>query len=348
MAIIHLYAHGFQDEDIVNFTLRLSNPSTVAQQQKLELWRAKFEIGGSLPEGMGSKPFVYKTIWGLSDKEIDTINEQRLKDKIIDISIEAAGEGGEEGMGGGGGGGGGLFGGEGGGDDLGGDEGDDIFGDEGGGGDDLGGDVDEPPEENAGEEPEEELEPDVELLTSADDADDEERFKLPSVADDAPVKASNQLKHTLYNRSRRRTHGASKTHMPDFAAMTSHEDREDTLKDPYDMNALKAFISNPLGESANEEPVIEKTKINHGTVRMLEKMHSSKRFEKFERVTPGLLSEEEEGIDIQDEIDNDPISTSGSVTLLEHASDFNFEDANVDVDEALLEITNESFDSEDD
>ncbi len=33
LAIIHLFAHGYEGEDLQNFTLRLSNPSTVAQQQ---------------------------------------------------------------------------------------------------------------------------------------------------------------------------------------------------------------------------------------------------------------------------------------------------------------------------
>ena len=70
LAIIHLYANGFDSEELQNFTLHLSNPSTVAQQQKLELWRAKFEIAGSVPEGMGSKEFIRKKIWGLNDEEI--------------------------------------------------------------------------------------------------------------------------------------------------------------------------------------------------------------------------------------------------------------------------------------
>jgi len=90
LAIIHLYSNGFDSEDLQNFTLHLSNPSTVAQQQKLELWRAKFEIAGSVPEGMGSKEFVRKKIWGLNDEEIALIDEQRYKEKLTDQKIESA------------------------------------------------------------------------------------------------------------------------------------------------------------------------------------------------------------------------------------------------------------------
>lgn len=90
LAIIHLYSNGFDEEQLQNFTLHLSNPSTVAQQQKLELWRSKFEIAGAIPEGMGSKEFARKKIWGLTDEEIEEIDEQRYKEKIKDQEIENA------------------------------------------------------------------------------------------------------------------------------------------------------------------------------------------------------------------------------------------------------------------
>lgn len=232
LAIIHLYAHGFDQDDLQNFTLRLSNPSTIAQQQKLELWRTKFEIGGSAPEGYVNKDFVRKEIWGLNDEECLQIDKARLKDKVVDGTIETASAPG---------------------DDAGG--GDDLFG--GGGGDDLGGESapdesppdDMPPEENAGEEPEEEVEPGTELLTSADKLDDNEHFglKLSDKEMEVPLKAQRQLDRVLYNRGRQRTHGASKTHMPDFQKMTSNDNH--AMEDPYDNDWIKSVVSNPFGES---------------------------------------------------------------------------------------------------
>jgi hypothetical protein len=232
LAIIHLYAHGYDGEDLQNFTLRLSNPSTVAQQQKLELWRAKFEIGGSAPEGYVNKDFVRKEIWGLNDEECKRIDDGRLKDKMVDQTIESAqAEGGDEGGGEEGGG--------------------DLFG---GGGEEepeaaAGGEKETPPEENAGEEPEEETEPDKELITSAIDLDDDEDFAIKlNVRDvEVPVKAQRQLDKVLYNRGRLRTHGASKTHMPDFKKMTSTDNR--SMQDPYDMDWIKSVVSNPFAES---------------------------------------------------------------------------------------------------
>jgi hypothetical protein len=230
LAIIHLYAHGYDGDDLQNFTLHLSNPSTVAQQQKLELWRAKFEIGGSAPEGFIDKDFVRKEIWGLNDQECKQIDKNRMKDKVVDAAIESgAGAGGD-----GGGGGEDLFGG----------------GDEGGGGEEPAGGEETPPEENAGEEPEEETTPGVQLLTSADDNDDDETFglRVGAMKDvEIPVKAQKQLDRVLYNRSRHLTHGPSKTHMPDFRKMTSTDNR--AMEDPYDTDFLKSVVSDPFGES---------------------------------------------------------------------------------------------------
>ena len=107
VAIIHLYTYGFEGEDLLDFSLSLSNPSTVAQQQKLELFRSRFEIAGNAPEGMVDRNFLRKTILGLTDKQIDEIERGKMEDKLIDLQIEEAklpepGEGGEDDEGGGG------------------------------------------------------------------------------------------------------------------------------------------------------------------------------------------------------------------------------------------------------
>jgi capsid assembly protein Gp20/intein-like protein with splicing domain len=285
LAIIHLYAHGFDNEDLQNFTLRLSNPSTVAQQQKLELWRAKFEIAGSAPEGTASKKFIRKEIWGLNEEQIEQMDDERLKEKLVDAAIEGAG-GGEE------------AGGEGG-DDLfggGGEEGGGAGGDEMGAGD-AGGD-ETPPEENAGETPEEEKEPETELLTGGDDRDDDESFSLKLQGiNDKPVKVQSQLDKVLYNRGRRRTHGASKTHMPDFVKMTGNDGP--SMEDPYDNDWIKSVVKNPFEEGI--APARRAGgKLSYDMVSMLERMHQRHYPEASAGAGPGVLLE---GKDVQDEID---------------------------------------------
>jgi len=262
LAIIHLYAHGFDSEDLQNFTLRLSNPSTIAQQQKLELWRAKFEIAGTAPEGHMSKDFVRREIWGLNDEQCKAIDDHRLKEKLVDNMIENAttDEGGD--------------------DDEGGEE--DMFG-----GDDAGGESDAEPAGGAGEGGAEEDKggeasggedlfaghdmmsnnPAVSLMTAGDDPEDDEDFpaKLSVSNVKTPVNVQRQLDKVLYNRSRIRHHGASKTHMPDFAKMTNSKGDDD----PFDNSWMKSLVKNPFGESTAP---LHKTVITGDVMRSLSNM----------------------------------------------------------------------------
>jgi len=91
LCIIHLFCNGFEGEDLLDFTLKLSNPSTIAQQQKLELYRTRFEIATSAAgvEGLVSKDWVRKTLFSMTDDEIEVIREQRVDDKMQDLEVEA-------------------------------------------------------------------------------------------------------------------------------------------------------------------------------------------------------------------------------------------------------------------
>ena len=89
IAMIHLYTHGYTEENLLDFELALSNPSSIAQQQKLELIRTKFEISGQAPEGMVDKEWIRKNILELNDDEISRIEKGREKDKLREMELEA-------------------------------------------------------------------------------------------------------------------------------------------------------------------------------------------------------------------------------------------------------------------
>ena len=88
IAVIHLYSMGYKDSDLLNFEIRMANPSTISELQFLELWRTKFEVASVIQEGMFDKNFIYKRIWKLSDYEIEQIEEGRRKDRLMDLEIE--------------------------------------------------------------------------------------------------------------------------------------------------------------------------------------------------------------------------------------------------------------------
>jgi hypothetical protein len=88
LAIIHLYSNGFDGDDLLDFTLQLPNPSTIAQQQKLELYGTRFDIVSKAPDGYFDKRWLRKNLLGLTDEEIEEIEEGRIKDKLRELELE--------------------------------------------------------------------------------------------------------------------------------------------------------------------------------------------------------------------------------------------------------------------
>ena len=236
LAMIHLFAHGYEGEDLLDFELKLSNPSSIAQQQKLDLIRTRFEIAGTAPEGLMDREWVRKNVMGLRDDDIVSIEEGRVADKLRDLEVENAKlpEEGKEDEGGG---------------DEGGDEGGDDGGDEDMGDlDDLfAGDSTTGPllvavDKKSGK-----------SFNEADDDDEDDDFSLKLSMDDmdSPAKAQKQIRN-MFNepiKQSRKTHsGPASTHMPDLAKMTSvgkSARHQDSLNKPYDED----FIKNPFSEN---------------------------------------------------------------------------------------------------
>ncbi len=88
IAIIHLFSLGYTSEsDLLNFTISMYNPSTIAEIQKLELWRTRFEVASVAQEGLLDKKFIYRHIFKLSDEDIESVEEGRRRDKLLEIEL---------------------------------------------------------------------------------------------------------------------------------------------------------------------------------------------------------------------------------------------------------------------
>jgi hypothetical protein len=88
VAIIHLFLLGFEDE-ISNFTLGLTNPSTQADLLKIDVWKEKVLLYKDLVSDPGngiqavSSTWAKKHIFGFSDEEIRVdLMQQRLERAI--------------------------------------------------------------------------------------------------------------------------------------------------------------------------------------------------------------------------------------------------------------------------
>ena len=67
--IVHLYCNGYTGEDLLDFNLQLSTPSTIAQLQKLELIKSRFETAGTVigVAGMVDRLWVQKNVLRLNN-----------------------------------------------------------------------------------------------------------------------------------------------------------------------------------------------------------------------------------------------------------------------------------------
>ena len=81
IAIVHLYSQGYTDADLVDFELSLTNPSTIYEQEKIELWSSKVALADSLKDNkMLSENWIYDKIFGLSDDEINKEKANVIED----------------------------------------------------------------------------------------------------------------------------------------------------------------------------------------------------------------------------------------------------------------------------
>lgn len=81
IARVHLYAQGYRDEDLVNFTLDLTNPSVVFEKEKVALWSEKIDVAKSMFENkLFSKKWVYTQLFDVSDEDVDRIDKEMIED----------------------------------------------------------------------------------------------------------------------------------------------------------------------------------------------------------------------------------------------------------------------------
>jgi hypothetical protein len=73
IAIVHLYAQGIDDDRLTNFTLELTIPSKIYEQEKVELYTSKVALIQQMQTTkMVSKKWMYETILGMAQDEQDS------------------------------------------------------------------------------------------------------------------------------------------------------------------------------------------------------------------------------------------------------------------------------------
>tara|TARA_B100000287_G_scaffold91033_1_gene83356 strand:+ start:4960 stop:6747 length:1788 start_codon:yes stop_codon:yes gene_type:complete len=82
IAVAHLYSQGYTDAALVDFELNLTNPSTIYEQERLELWEKKNSIARDMKaEALVSKQWIYDNVFNFTEDDIKKIQAEVIEDK---------------------------------------------------------------------------------------------------------------------------------------------------------------------------------------------------------------------------------------------------------------------------
>ena len=82
IAIVHLYTQGFEDAELLDFDLELTNPSMIHEQEKLELLTQQIEAASNLMENrLFSREWIYNHIFDLNEQDKKAVFDQIIEDQ---------------------------------------------------------------------------------------------------------------------------------------------------------------------------------------------------------------------------------------------------------------------------
>jgi hypothetical protein len=81
IAIIHLYSQGFENEELIDFELKLTSPSIIYEKQKVELMNERQGLASNLLElNMFSEQWIYENIFDMSEEQWTNERVQVIED----------------------------------------------------------------------------------------------------------------------------------------------------------------------------------------------------------------------------------------------------------------------------
>lgn len=290
MAILHLYAKGFDGEDLINFELRLSNPSTVALQQKLDLWKTKIDIIAAVDQietRFLPMDWLYKEILGFTDDEIASLKEKLKADKKFAAELDLITEP----------------------DKTGANAVDSFdtshYGLPGGTQVQGGATVPDPKQINAG-------------VYTPPPADDSSILQMALGNTETPIKDNPSVAMDKRNASRRENDLEKASHIPDFKKML-HPSKNTSLSDVYDSE----FLKNPLRERSLEKElgITKDAYLSKHMLKLLERFDKAKRSKNNELPMEIHLIQESQPVDELDQLVLEDLETEEPVSALTELED---------------------------
>lgn len=82
IALVHLYAHGYDDESLTNFDLSLTTPSIIYEQERVALMKEKMDLAAQMMEASFlPTDWIYDKLFHFSEEEFDEYRDLVVEDK---------------------------------------------------------------------------------------------------------------------------------------------------------------------------------------------------------------------------------------------------------------------------
>jgi hypothetical protein len=82
MALVHLYVQGYDGESLTNFELSLTTPSIIYEQEKIALWKEKFDLAKSVQDtNLLPSDWIYDNVFQFSSDQYDEYRDLVIEDK---------------------------------------------------------------------------------------------------------------------------------------------------------------------------------------------------------------------------------------------------------------------------
>jgi hypothetical protein len=82
VALVHLYAHGYDDESLTNFDLSLTTPSIIYEQERIALMKEKMDLASQMMEtSFLPTDWIYDKLFHFSEEEFDEYRDLIVEDK---------------------------------------------------------------------------------------------------------------------------------------------------------------------------------------------------------------------------------------------------------------------------
>tara|TARA_B110000240_G_scaffold192000_1_gene235434 strand:+ start:1 stop:1074 length:1074 start_codon:yes stop_codon:yes gene_type:complete len=84
IALVHLYSQGFDEADLVDFSLELTTPSIIYEQEKVELYTAKTQVAKEMLDSkLFSKDWIYENVFSLSPDQYNIETDTIIDDAML-------------------------------------------------------------------------------------------------------------------------------------------------------------------------------------------------------------------------------------------------------------------------